>query len=86
MMSRKDNLISNISEIAGCSRRGELSDFSSHLNLFLADLQKYLQITTPDASTLKKISYSLETVMILQKQKDFVALADILEYELVKLL
>ena len=85
-MKSKEKLILDIHDMVGCCIRGELSDMASLLNVFLFELQDYLRSGIVDDVKLKKISYSLETVMILQNRSDWVALSDVLEYELVNLL
>ncbi len=82
-INRSDNdLIEKISIIVNHSRRGEYSDASSQMNIFLQDFQKYLQSGFIAPDKLNKVAFSLETLLMLQQQEDWIAVADILEYEI----
>ncbi len=76
----------NFYEAARRARVGEYPDAARLLNTCFQDLQSMLHASRPDLAHLQKIMYSLETMMIMQNQKDWVAVADIIEYELAGLL
>lgn len=79
----KNNLLKDdLQKIIYNCRRGEYSDAASRINLFLPFFQNYLNSGTIPPEKLKKIAYSLETVLLLQQQRDWVAVADVLEYEI----
>lgn len=79
-------LLEMIDTIVMNARRGEYSDAASKMNIFLQKLQVFLTSGKIDPNKLKNVTYSLETVLMLQEQKDWVAVADILEFELKTLL
>lgn len=67
-------------------RTGNYSEAASKLNHSFQLLQLLLisKIISPDL--IKKLTYSLETILIMQEQKDWVAIADVIEYEFIALL
>jgi hypothetical protein len=73
-------------KIAACCRRGDYADASSQLNVVIQKLQPVLLSGSVDQELLKKVLYSLETAHLMQRQEDYVALADVIEYELIDLL
>jgi len=81
-----DSLIAGLQTVVACARTGAYGDASSNINLCSQDLLTYLRSTPPDAQLLRKISYSLETLLMMQQTKDWVAVADVVEYELIALL
>lgn len=86
-INRGENaLIERISIIVNHGRRGEYSDASSQMNIFLQDFQRYLQSGFIAPNRLENVAYSLETLLLLQQQGDWVAVADILEYEIIEFL
>jgi hypothetical protein len=69
-------------------RRGDYGEAARILNQFLAllqnpSVQKVLSQISP--GLIKKFNYSLETIFIMFKNQDWVAVADIIEYELIGL-
>jgi hypothetical protein len=73
-------------EIAGYARTGDYGYAASQLNRTLQSVEKYLTSPAFSKELYKKISFSLETLLLMQERKDWVAFADILEYELIPLL
>jgi len=67
-------------------RLGDCGDANRDLNRCLV-LFQHLQgpLRTIPKPLLEKFNYSLETVFIMLKNKDWVAIADIVEYELLAL-
>lgn len=80
--SQNNEILEKLSIIVSHSRRGEYSDAASEMNLFLQQFQKYIKSGFVPDKQLKNIAYSLETVLLLQENDDWVAVADILEFEL----
>ena len=71
--------------IIKAARTGDYGKAASDLNIVVANLKAELSKGTIPAANLPKISYSLETLMAMQKMENWVAFADILEYEFVTL-
>ena len=78
-------LLNFIPEIVVASRTGDYAGTARLLNRFLQQLQLQLSRGFVSAEGLSKITYSLETLLAMQQMKDWVAFADILEYEFVPL-
>lgn len=86
MQSKKADLSEQIKKIAQEARRGDYGLASSDINLFLQLLQIELSKGYIRSDTLSKVTSSLETLMEMQKKGDWVALADILEYEFIEII
>lgn len=69
-----------INKAVSAARTGDYSSASRHLNLLLQELEPNLSRMSP--GTLHDIGYSMETLFAMQKMKNWVALADILEFEI----
>ena len=67
-------------------RTGDYSDAASKLNICLQELQPILTSGKIPVEYLKKLTYSMETIFLMQTQKDWVAVADVIEYEFIALL
>ena len=67
-------------------RRGDYADASSALNQALQILQPILLSRNGSTDFIKKATYSLETIFLMQKQYDWVAVADIIEFEFLEIL
>ena len=67
------------------ARTGDYSTASRLLNHLFRILQEELSGGRVSAENLSKLTYSLETLMAMQKMENWVAFADILEYEFVPL-
>ena len=74
-----------LSEIVTAARTGDYSNISTLLNKGVIAIQEDLKKGPVDEKNLKKISYSLETIIAMQQMQNWVALADILEYEFIPL-
>jgi len=86
VITNLENVYSVLKEIVHYARTGSYSDAASKLNSCLQDMQPILLSGTIPPEYLKKLTYSLETVFLMQKQNDWVAVADIIEFELPVLL
>jgi len=75
-----------IEEIVTSCRTGNYADAASQLNICLKKLEKILLSGAVSSELLSKIAYSLETLLIFQQQEDWIAVSDILEFELQGLL
>jgi hypothetical protein len=66
------------------ARLGDFGDAAADLNRFLLLVQKSQPtVKSVPKPLLEKFNYSLETVFLMLKNKDWVAIADIVEYELI---
>jgi hypothetical protein len=86
MFHEKNEFDIVIKNIIGSARTGDYGAAASNINQFLQLLQVQLSKGMISANGLSKISYSLETIIEMQKTNDWVAVADLLEYELIDLL
>ncbi|MBD3419866.1 MAG: hypothetical protein GF398_07100 [Chitinivibrionales bacterium] len=80
------SLFDFLQRIVRCLRTGSYAESASLLNLALQQLQLVLTDNGMAQTDRAKILYSLETMHLLQQQEDWVAVADVIEYELAKLL
>ena len=85
MGTNKNQIVESLEAIVRFARTGEYGNAASALNQCLPEVQKKL-VGLHDPDSARKIAYSLETMMIMQQQKDWVAFADVLEYEFIPLL
>jgi hypothetical protein len=85
-MSVDTTLIPALGHVARCYRRGDYADAASALNGCLQGIDALMSSGALDAALFSKVRYSLETIYLMQQQEDWVALADIIEYELIGLL
>jgi len=76
-----NDLLKCIPDIVTAARTGDYAGTARLLNQFLQYLQGELAKGFISAEGLSKITYSLETLMAMQQMGDWVAFADILEYE-----
>lgn len=86
MKTNIDEILIVFNDIVTCARRGDYADASSKLNSCLQDIKPVLVSGRIPADYIQKLAYSLETMFLMQKQKDWVAVADVIEYEFVELL
>lgn len=75
-----------LEEVVCCARIGDYSDAASKLNISLQKLGPILTSGKIPVEYLKKLTYSMETIFLMQTQKDWVGLADVIEYEFSALL
>lgn len=68
------------------ARQGDYADAASHLNCCAQMISEVLETTILPHARLRKLAYSLETMLMLQQQNDWVGVADVIEFEFVKLL
>lgn len=80
------DICQELQEIVRCARLGEYERASLQLTPCMQRVQQALKPTKQyRPETLKKLSRLLETLFMMQKQQDWVAFADILEYEFIPL-
>jgi hypothetical protein len=72
-------------EAAIAARTGDCATVSTLLNKGVLTLQDELKKYHFRGEELKKISFSLETITMMQQAQNWVALADVLEYEFIPL-
>jgi hypothetical protein len=82
MQSKKADLYGQIEKIAQEARCGDYGQAASDINVFLQLLQLELSKGYIQSEELSKVTRTLETLMEMQKKGDWIAFADILEYEL----
>lgn len=75
-----------LEDVVYCARTGDYSDAASLLNITLQELHPILTSGKIPVEYLKKFTYSMETILLMQTQNDWVAVADVLEYEFTALL
>ena len=86
MKPKNDIVFTLLKETVISARTGGYSDAASKLNACLQELQPLLRNGKIPAAELKKLAFSLETILLMQKQNDWVAVADVIEFELLLLL
>ena len=74
-----------IHQIVTAARTGDQAGSARLFNRFLQLLQQEIVRGTLGKEGLSKVSYSLETLLGMQQMEDWVAFADILEFELLPL-
>lgn len=79
------NLSQSVPAIITAARTGDYAQTASLLNRFLQQLQQELAKGYITADGISKINYSLETLFSMQQMENWVAFADILEYEFLPL-
>ena len=75
------DLLEEIPGIITAARTGDYPDSARRINIFLQHLQSELSKEYLSEEGIAKITYSLETLLAMQQMSDWVAFADILEYE-----
>lgn len=85
MFYEKSDIVMTIKKIIMSARTGDHGTASSLMNQFLLLLQADISKGKIHASGLSKITFSLETMIEVQRAEDWVAVADILEYEFIPL-
>jgi hypothetical protein len=89
-MAEKKLSVINMLENVSCSARiGDYAETALSFNHCTIELNKIIQTLISDQQKqnhLKKITYSLQTLLLMLKNEDWVAIADIIDYELIPLL
>lgn len=86
MESRAHQIDELLGSLARAGRLGDYGDANRDLNRCLALFQNVQDhMRTVPKPLLEKFTYSLETIFMMLKNKDWVAIADIVEYELLGL-
>jgi hypothetical protein len=86
MPGNNEVIISTLKTISRLARTGNYADAASSLNRCLVMIDKPLTAGAKTADTgIKKIMYSLQTLLSMLEQQDWIAIADIIDYELVPL-
>ena len=75
-----------LGDVVCSARTGDYSDAASKLNASLQKLSPILTSGKIPVEYLKKLTYSMETIFLMQTRKDWVAVADVIEYEFIALL
>lgn len=86
MEKQIEEILTLLNEIVTCSRRGDYSDAASKLNHCLQNIKPILLSGNIPPNYINKFTFSLETIFLMQKQSDWVAVADVIEYEFIELL
>jgi hypothetical protein len=84
-----ETLSKRLPEIVRACRLGDYGDAASALNKcipYLEGLQTEPALKAKKKPLLDKINYSLETVVLMMGRKDWVAVADIIEFEVLPIL
>ena len=82
MTKEQQRVFLQLQNIAACARTGDYGTLSSQLNICVQNLSGLLAGDGFTQPVTAKIVYSLETLLLMQEQKDWVAFADVIEYEL----
>jgi hypothetical protein len=88
MEQSQETISSLLPEIGRDCRLGDYGDAASKLNkcvLALDDFRKSPAGQKAPKTLIEKLNYSLETVLMMLKNKDWVAVADVIEYELINI-
>lgn len=85
LTNNMNDILNVIGSIIKTARCGDYSLASSGINRFMQILQAELSTGKVDPKGLQKVTYSLETLLEMQKNGDWVAIADILEFEFIPL-
>jgi hypothetical protein len=89
MDTKLEFLFTQIPQIIRMCRLGNYGEAASGINRCIPLFQELLadkDIGLHLPHLVRKINYSLETVLLMLKNNDWVAVADVLEYELIVLL
>jgi len=83
--NEKNSFIPLVRHIIQTARTGDYAECSSALNRFLNYLQKELSRGYLPVKEISSVTYSLQTLAEMQQMKNWVAFADILEFEFMPL-
>ncbi|MGB7567658.1 MAG: hypothetical protein WBM07_07355 [Chitinivibrionales bacterium] len=81
-------MIGLLTEISGFARTGDYADAALKLNQCILRLQSHVRNNAANGQLKKhtaKINYSLETMFLMLKNNDWIALADIIDFEFIPL-
>jgi hypothetical protein len=84
--TKNHSLIDHFLSAAHHARTGNYGDAALELDTAVQKLQPALTSSNVPQSLMSKLMYSLETMYAVQKQGDWVATADVIEFEFVALL
>ncbi len=88
MPSDEQEIIDMLYDVSQGARSGDYNRAALSLNTGIIRLQRFLQRQQSSPGFQRhggKITYSLETLSLLLEQKDWVAIADVIDYEFVPL-
>jgi hypothetical protein len=85
MTDEKMMIFEMLERTARLMRVGDEGSAASQLNLVLTEIGTVLKRKTVDDVLMNKLLYSMETMHLLQQSQDWVALADVIEYEFIML-
>lgn len=74
-----------LTRIAHLARTGDCGAAASQTNMCMASIQEALSQSPPSPDWMEKLKFSLETLLMMQEQEDWVAFADVAEFELAPL-
>ena len=86
MNTNLEEIYCKLKEIVNNARTGDYSNAASLLNITLQELHPTLTSGKIPVEYLKKFTYSMETILLMQTQNDWVAVADVIEFEFTALL
>ena len=89
MAEKKLSVITLLENVSRSARTGDYAKAALSFNSCSIQLNENIQILISDKQKqghLKKITYSLQTLLLVFKNEDWVAIADIIDYELIPLL
>ena len=83
-MNSNPELLSFVSSAARSARLGDFRDAASAATSALTFLESLLQSSSGEQRS--KLTFALETMLLMQQQQDWVGYADVIEYELIPLI
>ena len=86
MACKADEIQSMLRDVVRHGRTGGYSEAASGMNKCVQQLQGLFGAGVVRTEDLSKLAYSLETIAMMQQSDDWVAVADIIEYEFAPLL
>lgn len=85
MQQLQHEILQKLSQVVHAIRTGDIGTAAQLFNDGILSIQTDLSKSPLTADDLKKFRYSLETLIMMQEMENWVAVADILEYELIPL-
>lgn len=85
MLFKNKDLIDSAQNTIIAARTGDYGNAVYYLNHFLLQFQTILTKKKINPEDLKAVNFSLETLFAMQKSEDWIAFADVLEYEFIPL-
>jgi hypothetical protein len=88
MDARGQRILDLLSEASRCARLGDYGRAAQSINGCILDFQKLMERKEKHprfSGLVPKMTYSLETLLMMLERKDWVAAADIIDYEFIPL-